>query len=267
MKRMLLSLAATGLIAAGPAQAVESVSTFDDLSLAPDSHFFPETPTTFTSGAATFNFGYTDWGGGCCHTGWVYSNETDTTTAGHLNQHAAYTGAGAEGSDNYAVAFVPIGYGDAPTVSFAGEVAAVGTYLTNTTYAALSMLNGDGFAKRFGGDDGSDPDWFRLSIIGLDGLGAQTGTVEVYLADYRFEDAAEDYLLETWTWVDLSSLGTVSSLAFALESSDTGAFGMNTPGYFALDNLTVSAVPEPAQAWMMVAGLALLAGARRRRRS
>lgn len=261
MKTVFLTLATVGLVASMPAQAVDVASTFDDLSLDAESHFFPETPTTFTSGLATFNHDYTEWFEGCCHSAWVYSSRTDTTTAGYTNQHAAYTGGGAQGSDNYAIAFF-----GTPTVSFDGEVAAVGTYLTNTTYAALSMLSGDSFAKKFGGDDGTDPDYFKLSIIGLDSVGNETGTVDFFLADYRFEDSASDYLVDEWTWVDLSSLGTVNSLAFSLESSDTGSFGINTPAYFAMDNLTVSAVPEPGQALMLLAGLSVVAGAARRRR-
>ncbi|HMO36139.1 MAG TPA: DUF4465 domain-containing protein, partial [Gemmatales bacterium] len=45
--------------------------------------------------------------------------------------------------------------------------------------------------------------------------------------------------------VDLSGLGAgTSALTFELTSSDVGPFGMNTPAYFAMDNLVV-AVPEP----------------------
>jgi len=56
------------------------------------------------------------------------------------------------------------------------------------------------------------------------------------LADYRFEDNAEDYILNEWIYVDLTVLGEVDSLQFSLTSSDTGAVGMNTPAYFCIDN-------------------------------
>ena len=36
---------------------------------------------------------------------------------------------------------------------------------------------------------------------------------------------------------------TVYGLEFALSSSDNGTFGMNTPAYFAMDSLSVTAVP------------------------
>ncbi|MFP5471550.1 MAG: DUF4465 domain-containing protein, partial [Bacteroidia bacterium] len=66
------------------------------------------------------------------------------------------------------------------------------------------------------------------------------GTVEFYLADYRFSDNSQDYIVDDWTLVDLSSLGNVSKLKFMLNSSDVGAWGMNTPAFFVLDELTYS---------------------------
>ena len=43
--------------------------------------------------------------------------------------------------------------------------------------------------------------------------------------------------------MDLSSLGDVTGLEFNVASSDVGDFGINTPTYFAMDDLTV--IPEP----------------------
>ena len=59
----------------------------------------------------------------------------------------------------------------------------------------------------------------------------------IYLADFTAEAAEEDYILDAWTWVDLSSLGEVSGLQFTLSSSDNGEYGMNTPAYFAIDDI------------------------------
>ena len=43
-----------------------------------------------------------------------------------------------------------------------------GLYVTNNNYAYYSMLNGDAFAKKFGGGSSDDEDWFLLTITGKD---------------------------------------------------------------------------------------------------
>ena len=59
------------------------------------------------------------------------------------------------------------------------------------------------------------------------------------MADFRLEDNSEDYILNTWETIDLASLISfdVSHVYMRFESSDIGAFGMNTPGYVAIDNI------------------------------
>lgn len=259
MKTLPLVSLLAGLVISGSASAIVALPTgasFDDLSLAPSSFFFPQTTTTFVSGGATFNHSYTEFFPGCCHADWVYSNMTDTTTAGYTNQHSAITGGGALGSANYGIAFVD--FIGTPTTTFAGPTTVSGAYFTNTTYAALSMRDGDGFAKKFGGASGNDADWFKLTINGWNDA-SQTGSVDFYLADFRFADNSQDYILDTWASVDLSSLGTVNRLSFTLASSDTGDFGINTPAYFAMDNLAfAAAVPEPETWALFLGGLALV---------
>ena len=124
--------------------------------------------------------------------------------------------------------------------------------ITNTTYAALSMLQGDDFAKKFGGATGDDPDFLRLAIHGRDATGAPTGSVDFFLADFRLSDNSRDYVIDEWIDVDLTGLGAnVKWLEFEMETTDVGMFGANTPLYFALDNLTIQSVPEPAT-WILV---------------
>ncbi|HUT45289.1 MAG TPA: DUF4465 domain-containing protein, partial [Sedimentisphaerales bacterium] len=98
--------------------------------------------------------------------------------------------------------------------------------------------------KKFGGDSGSDPDFFMLTITGKDIDGTVVGMVDFYLADYRFEDNGEDYIVDTWQYVDLTSLGEVMSLEFALSSSDVGDWGMNTPAYFVIDTIVGQSAVE-----------------------
>lgn len=61
-------------------------------------------------------------------------------------------------------------------------------------------------------------------------------TTFFYLADYRFADNSQDYVVNTWEWFDLSVLGEVSSISFYLESTKTNSGGMLTPAYFCMDN-------------------------------
>jgi hypothetical protein len=172
--------------------------------------------------------------------GWAISATTDTQTPGFTNDLSAYTGGGCEGSTTYGVSFAG---GTGAVMELTGEAAGglvEGFYITNGTYAALSMLNGDGFAKKFGGETGDDPDFFLLTVKKyLDGV-LSTDSVDFYLADYRFEDNSQDYILDEWAYVDLTSLGNADSLLFTLSSTDNGDFGMNTPAYFCIDNLTTA---------------------------
>ena len=114
-----------------------------------------------------------------------------------------------------------------------------GADFTNTTYAALSMLYGDGFAKQFGGPSGNDPDWFLLTIYGTTATGALlSSSVTFYLADYRKLSGQPDYIISQWTPLNLSSLAGATCLYFNLTSTDVGLYGLNTPAYFAIDNIS-----------------------------
>jgi hypothetical protein len=122
-----------------------------------------------------------------------------------------------------------------------------GMYVCNSTWAYHSMETGDFVAKKFGGPTGNDPDWFKLQVKRYYKDTLRNDTVDVYLADFRFSNNAQDYILKTWTWIDLRKLGVTDtigftdSLAFYLSSSDNGSFGMNTPAFFCIDNLTTNA--------------------------
>ena len=219
------------LLTAGTAKAARV--TFEDLTLPAESYWNGSDGSGgFVSGGVHFSNNYdADW---ASWDGFSYSNLTDTTTMGFGAQYNAITGLGQGGSVNYAVAYV--GWAAPPTMTLGEPGFVAGLYATNSNYAYYSMLEGDAFAKKFGGA-GGDPDFFKLTITGRDADGKVTGTVDFYLADYRFEDNGEDYIVDTWAYVDLTSLGVVMSLEFALSSSDVGDWGMNTPGCFAIDTI------------------------------
>ena len=218
---------------------------------------------SFASGGASFNNNFTDWGYG--FTSWAnfaYSTTSDTTTSGYVNEYSAYSSGN---SGAYGIAYFSA-YDPAPRITFAQAVAPQSVLLTNTTYAALDMLSGaSGFSKKFGGATGDDPDWFRVTFTGYDASSAVTGTVVFYLADFRFSDNSLDYIVDDWTSVDLSGLGSgVRAIELSFASSDVGMFGINTPTYVAFDNLAYTPVPEPS-AFAGFAGLGALAFALRRR--
>ncbi len=231
------------LIAIGFTGSVNAAtSTFEDLTLAPNSYENGANLSPaggFSSGgnyfANSYNAEYGSW------KGFAYSDVNDTTTAGYTNQYAAITGGGVGGSGNYAVTFDPY-FGDA-SVTLASGQRPSSVYITNTTYAYLSMRDGDpfGFSKKFGGATGADEDFFTITFTGLDAGGDVTGSVVFALADFRGD---ADYIVSDWTFVDLSPLGDASSISLSYASSDVGIYGINTPLYAAIDNLV--AVPEPS---------------------
>lgn len=198
--------------------------------------------------------------------GFAASTVNNPDTPGFENQFASAAGPGQGGSLTYAIGYDDSFGPEADVIRLPAPAAVEGLYVNNTAYTAQSMLHGDVFAKQFGGPDGNDPDYFRLTISGRDGLGADLGSVDVYLADYRAADSALDYILTDWAWVDLSALGdSVSTLHFGLASSDNGPFGMNTPAYFAIDSLTV--IPEPSTGLLGLAGAWVLLRMKGRGRS
>jgi hypothetical protein len=223
------------------------ITTFEDLELPPNSYWNgSDLSGGFTSGSIFFPNDYNpDWG---TWAKWAYSSMADDSTAGYLNQFSAITAAGFEpevsGGSTYGVAWVPFDWADNENIpiaiNFTGDQPRQvdGLYVTNSTYAALAMENGDGVSKKFGGVSGNDPDYFKLIIFGH-ANGVASDPIEFYLADYRFENNEMDYIVTTWEWVDLNDFGLVDSLTFTLESSDVGAFGMNTPAYFCVDHITV----------------------------
>jgi hypothetical protein len=212
------------------------VADFDNQTLAPESYWAGQ------DGSADFFidseiFFPTSWDtsfGGYWLSGWAYSNMTDTETSGYENQYSAKTGAGYNNSMNYALAL-----GDGyfkPSENIWEYFALTQLKITNSTYAFNSMRDGDFFAKKFGGPTGNDPDYFRVIFKGFN-QGTQVGEdVVIYLADFRFEDNTQDYIVDEWINVNLSGMGYTDSIAYFFESSDVGEFGINTPKYFCADH-------------------------------
>ena len=258
---MAAGLAVTVALAAGARAG--GLANFENLTLGPNQYWNGSSGAGgFTSGPVFFNNLYTidSFTGWAFWGGWAYSDMTDSTTPGYGNQYSAIAGGGQGGSSNYGVAYLDTWYGTTPTVTLATPSIVEGAWFTNTTYAYLDMKNGSDYSKKFGGATGSDLDWFLVKITGKNAAGQTTGSVDFYLADFRF---AQDYILHDWTWADLSGLGEVKSLEFTLASSDSGSYGMNTPAYFAMDTMMT---PEPGTLTLVGLGLAMALARRREAR-
>jgi hypothetical protein len=212
------------------------VSTFEVFQLGVDSFLNGNeklnNPTWrgYSSGGAIFQNVYDTSFGGFWSKGFAISTMRDDTTAGFTNLYSAITASGFSGSEHYAV-----GQNNARIYRDIDSFAAKGVYVTNTTYAALSMLNGDDFAKAFGGATGNDPDFFLMTFVGYRN-GNVTDSVEFYLADYRFADNDSDYIVDEWEWVDLTRIGQFDSIQIKLASSDMSGGFINTPAFYAIDN-------------------------------
>ena len=210
----------------------------------------------------SYDTAYNSW------SGWGYSNVNDPTTTGptpflddYNHQFAAITGTAPGGSGNYGISTGP-----GAAINLPAGTSPVSFEVTNSTYSYLSMTHGDGFAKKF-----TTGDFFELKIFGFSGLsgsGSQVGEVDFYLANYT---SPASLPVDVWTLVDLTPLAGSRSLTFDYASSDVGEFGINTPEYFAMDDLTLStaSVPEPSSAMLALTALGTLgffaAHCRRRR--
>lgn len=177
--------------------------------------------------------------------GFTASNHTDLTQTGMDAQYTAVTAGGHNSTAQYGVAYT---FG-AQTDVYAsdGQAHAItGCYVTNNLWAYQSVVEGDASSTPFGGTTGNDPDWFKLTATGKNASGQVVGTLDFYLADYRFDNNDEDYVVDTWEWFDLSQLGAVHTISFSLSSTKGNAYGMLTPAYFCIDdfNGTAPGVPQ-----------------------
>lgn len=195
--------------------------------------------------------------------GFAISNTTDRETEGWLNQFSAYPGEGALGSTTYAVAYgyhdivanayQPIAFDrfDAdhlmglPTVYIDAGYSIQSFMVANTTYTALSMINGDSFVGAPFSIDAQD--FLTLSVYGIDDSGRILDEfVDFQLADFRFSEESAGYILDDWELLDVSSLASARSLHFNISASKTNEYGLTSPAYFAIDNIALArAVPEP----------------------
>jgi hypothetical protein len=257
MKTSILYLVAIlGALAFDSMSQAQKTITFEELAVGSNGYYNgSDGAGGWISQGVSFRNSYNPaWGS---WSGWAYSNVSDPVTPGFGNQYASFAGGGSNGvggaaiGQKYAIATGTNAWFNLPSISLLRSVD-----ITNTTYTALSMKHGDQFAKKFGGTSGNDPDFFEVTLRGYDGLGGAgntTGAVTVALADFRFANNLDDYILNRWLTVDLSTLSESRSVKLEFRSSDVGQWGINTPLYVAMDNITFTAVPEPTSFVLCIA--------------
>lgn len=181
--------------------------------------------------------------------GIVLSQWNDTETPGFINQCSVYfkdvvTGFGGNnGSKTFAVHYgsdnTQFLYGS-DTRTFMGfktdgtEKVIDHFFVNNSTYAALTMMEGDSFTSAF---SYGNHDWFKLIITGIDKNSNETGEIEFFLADFRTSKSKG--IVTEWTKVDLSPLGKVHGLRFDIESSIENEYGSSVPTYFCFDDVAI----------------------------
>jgi hypothetical protein len=239
MKRTITTMAfALGLITAGA--QVNIVTDFETFTLSPNSAYSPTTSTPFQTTNAIFDYQYA----GYWSAGFAYTNKKDSVNGTFTNLYGVRAYNGYAGSDYYAT-----GQDRGKITLTVPQSTVGGFYITNTTYAYKSVKSGDSFARRFGDTtgtgsgttipQGSYPDYFKVIVKGYKNGVLKNDSVTVMLADYTFTNNAQDFVLDTWQFVNTAIIGEVDSIKFFMRSTDMASWGMNTPGFFAIDNFTV----------------------------
>ena len=212
-----------------PAFAAQTTVSFDHILPAPGAY---HNNSPFAVQAATFRnsyyfdeqYQYESW------SGFALSTVSNSTLNSFANQYAS----AAPLPRAYAVAYHDA-WNPPPAILFDQPVALRSLLLNNTTYAALTIRDGDpyGFSQPF-----SEGDFFRLDLVAFDLDGNPVAATNLHLADYR---SGKTFVQTNWTPVDLSWMPpSAASLVATLETSDLGPYGPNTPMYFALADLAYS---------------------------
>ena len=204
MRARFLLIAVVLTLAPFSARAGLVVGTFEDVNPGVDT-YQNDPGSTFMTNGFTLNNSYDptygDW------SGFAVSSMVDNQFGGadYNHEYGAYAplganGTGSGGSATYGIAF-NYNLGDA-IINMPTGVSPVSIDITNTTYTAQAIVEGDGFATAF-----SPGSYFKLDIIGYSGLngsGSVVGDVPFYLANYPVGGTLQ--LVSNWTTVDLTSL-------------------------------------------------------------
>ncbi len=222
-------------------------STFEDLTISEDDTFNIDSENAgyFVSNKLIFEYEgnpgtstYKDFHG------FAYSNLTGNHAQDMDDRYSAYTSPDADEYDSENFVVMHQNNYSSPTIikTQDGEDHVFGSMRVINTYSNYFILkNGDSDlnCKAFGGDDGKDKDSLVLTINGYNLNNELTGSVDFKLADYSFESNKDDYIINEWTKVDLSSIKACSTLELSLSSTDVSNDTVRTPPYVCLDEIKI----------------------------
>ena len=158
-----------------------------------------------------------DWGG---KTTTFTDNAYEEATVKFPVTYSLYESA--YGTSNFAVITT---YGE--TIDLGEGVVIKKLFYTNSAYTVNSILNGDNYS----GAKFDATDWFKCTLIATKADGT-TANVDIDLAK-------DGTYVSQWQLLDLSSLGKITSLGFAFTGSRSNDYGVLTPAYICLDDITV----------------------------
>ncbi len=190
----------------------------------------------FLSGLLTFPVSYDTSFGGYWSSGWAISRKIDSATVKSSSSRHLFCAKPGKGFGN-SNTFVVGQNGSAFSYPWTSGSALTGFYISNSTYTYNSMKLGDFFGKKFGGKTGKDLDYLFVRVKSWV-KNQLKDSQDVYLADFRFADSTKDYILKDWNKVVLSPWRT-DSVSFEMYGSDTGIYGLNTPAFFVIDNVSI----------------------------
>jgi hypothetical protein len=103
-------------------------------------------------------------------------------------------------------------------------------YVTNTNYVLNSLTYGDGFNA-----PATESTVLKVVAYGYNANDELVGETELTLCN------GSENILNEWKKWDLSSLGKVARVVFNFSASEDqiGSYGLNTPAYFAYDDVAV----------------------------
>ena len=196
------------------------------------------------------------WNGGIALSKWNYRTNKAGTSGdwwySYLNQMSVYNtssvdssnaGAG-RGDNNFGVVF---GYVDSynqqfgvkkPSFSLKVPMRLQGLWICNSSYTYGVMKYGNTFGnvgvaqplETIGG-------YFKVILECYDENNSLIATYSKLLADYR-PDSARVEPVTTWSYWPINAEG-VKTVTFNFTGSDTGDYGLNTPAYICIDDITL----------------------------